>query len=115
MWNKGEWEILWNRVEQRSSLFISKKDKNSLDSLDKKNFTPNIVFEKVKTLISEGNFSKAMDCLVSSGLADFTDETLSKLKGKHPEGNPVEVEEKLPGDQCYEFSTRIVYETVMDF
>ena len=83
-WRQGEYSALWKEAVQ---LISSRgKRKKKVQPLEKSQQELNV--ERATKLCQEGQYTKALQSLVSLGLADHTAESLREMKAKHPASPP---------------------------
>ena len=85
---------LWNIGEFDTLLMAAMMHSPSPSSI-KRCSTESSHARRAKVLISEGNFSKALQALVSEGLATLDEASFKKPVGKHPSADPTNLQKFL--------------------
>ena len=85
-WRQGEFAALWSEAVQLSSQKPKARKKKAGAAPEKSQHDLNV--ERATKLCQEGQYTKALQALVSLGLADESAATLREMQSKHPQSAP---------------------------
>ena len=86
-WRQGEHGQLWKEAVQLSSQKPKAKKKRAAAAASEKS-QQELNVERATKLCQEGQYTKALQALVSLGLADHNQASITEMKAKHPRGAP---------------------------